>query len=79
MAVIAALKQYAEDRNMVFLCSALNDVLDTNSQRNVLTHIRLFYYRYYSRHLNQAKCSLKMTVVYGLSGVAREFSTRCGH
>ncbi|CAG5124502.1 unnamed protein product [Candidula unifasciata] len=41
MSVVAALKQYAEDRNMVILCGALNDVLDTKSQRNVLTHIRL--------------------------------------
>lgn len=40
MAVVTALKQYAEDRDIAILCSALGDTLRTPAQRKILTQIR---------------------------------------
>ncbi|KAH9491865.1 hypothetical protein Btru_029721 [Bulinus truncatus] len=41
MAVVTALKQYAEDRDITVLCKALNTVLKSNESRNILKTVRL--------------------------------------
>ena len=41
MAVVAVLKQYAEDRDVDILCRSLDAILNTPLSRSILRHIRL--------------------------------------
>ena len=40
MAVVAVLKQYAEDRDVDILCRSLDAILNTPLSRSILRHIR---------------------------------------